>query len=386
MINFLRKSLGVEIVNFVTCLRSKCKFDIKQRFTKSAFTQARKKIKAETFKVLSQILVDEFYSDNEFSVKRWKGFRILAVDGSQIVLPKTIELYEEFGSPSNQYGESKNQVKGRSSVLYDVLNHYVLDSSLASLNEGERKLALGHLDYVKKSDLIIYDRGYPSTEFIREHFSQKIDFLIRAKLDFNLTIKAFVKSKLSSKIVTFNSSGSTEKPVKVRLVKVILSSGEKEILITSLLDKKEYPSKIFKELYFKRWGVETFYDELKNKLKLEHFSGYAYNSIMQDFYIAMFVSNLQSLIVGNLEETINKNSRTKYKYKVNSSLSYGFLKDRIVELFFSFQNAESIMNELRNLFKEHIIPVRPNRSFERTKEKYHRKAKPKVFKNYKNVF
>ncbi|WP_367892754.1 transposase, partial [Flavivirga aquimarina] len=37
-----------------------------------------------------------------------------------------------------------------------------------------------------------------------------------------------------------------------------------------MLNSKVYPSSLFKELYAKRWGVETFYDELKNKLKIEH--------------------------------------------------------------------------------------------------------------------
>ena len=72
MINFLRKSLVIEIVNFVSYLSSKCKFGIKDRFTKSAFTQARKKIKAEAFKDLSQTIVEAFYKDDEFSVKKWR--------------------------------------------------------------------------------------------------------------------------------------------------------------------------------------------------------------------------------------------------------------------------------------------------------------------------
>ena len=45
--------------------------------------------------------------------------------------------------------------------------------------------------------------------------------------------------------------------------------------MTSLLDSEKYPTKIFKELYFMRWGVEPFYDELKNKLKVGCFTGYS---------------------------------------------------------------------------------------------------------------
>ena len=58
--------------------------------------------------------------------------------------------------------------------------------------------------------------------------------------------------------------------VKVRLVRVKLPDGEVELLITSLMDIKKYPTALFKELYFKRWGIETFYDEFKNKIKVEN--------------------------------------------------------------------------------------------------------------------
>jgi len=45
------------------------KIKVTNKFTKSAFVQARKKINAKVFKHLSQKLVDEFYTDNEFAVK-----------------------------------------------------------------------------------------------------------------------------------------------------------------------------------------------------------------------------------------------------------------------------------------------------------------------------
>lgn len=88
MLNMLRKSLSLEIENFVGFLKLKAP----QKFTKSAFVQARMKIKPEVFKHLSHTLTREFYTDNELGVKLWKGFRLLAVDGSRITLPITKEL------------------------------------------------------------------------------------------------------------------------------------------------------------------------------------------------------------------------------------------------------------------------------------------------------
>ncbi|KQT16149.1 hypothetical protein ASG31_14375 [Chryseobacterium sp. Leaf404] len=220
----------------------------------------------------------------------------------------------------------------------------MLDGKLSPLSIGEPSSALKHLECARHQDLIIYDRGYPSFQLIFEHYSRNIDFVIRAKNDFNKEIIDFYENGSRTKIVKIYPGKNTKISDKqygyktsqtVRLLRVELSNGEAEILITSLLDVKKYPSQIFKHLYFQRWSVETFYDEFKNKVKAEHFSGYSKNSILQDFYVALFVSNIQSLIVGEINEELKVKRNTKYVYKVNNNLSYGLLKDRIVSLFFS---------------------------------------------------
>ena len=86
MMNFLRKSLSLEIENFVGQIKSILGTGIFSSFTKSAFVQYRKKIQPEVFKYLSHRLIEEFYTDNEASVKLWKGFRLLSVDGSIMTL------------------------------------------------------------------------------------------------------------------------------------------------------------------------------------------------------------------------------------------------------------------------------------------------------------
>ena len=75
---------------------------------------------------------------------------------------------------------------------------------------------------------------------------------------------------------------------------------------------------------------------------MEYFSGYSKVSILQDFYAAIFVSNVQSLIVGEINDELHERTGTKYEYKVNSNLSYGFLKNRIITLFFSQTDTESL--------------------------------------------
>lgn len=83
------------------------------------------------FKELSQVLTAEFHTDNEGSVKLWKGFRLLAVDGSRITLPDTKELRSVYGATKNQTKTSV--VQARMSVLYDVLNNHVFNFKIIFL-------------------------------------------------------------------------------------------------------------------------------------------------------------------------------------------------------------------------------------------------------------
>jgi hypothetical protein len=98
------------------------------------------------------------------------------------------------------YGETKNQTKtsivqARCSVLYDIENNYVLDGILPPLKQGERELAISHLSNCKRGDLLIYDRGYPSYDFIHQHLERNLDFLMRVKISFSQLIIDFEKSK-----------------------------------------------------------------------------------------------------------------------------------------------------------------------------------------------
>lgn len=392
MLNFLTRSLSIEIVNFLSFLKRK---DIAQEtFSKSAFVQARKKIKPEVFKHLNQRIIEEFYKDNSGVLRQFDNLRILAMDGSRLTLPFTKELEEIYGQTKNQTNTYIVQTKA--CVLYDLLNEICINGILSSIDTDERTQAKQLLEHCQANDLIIYDRGYPSFELIYEHYQKNLHFLMRMPLDFSQVVKDFVASGKTSQIVeikpgqkkSFENKPYTKSSIlKIRLLRITLNGGGIEVLATSLLDSKHYGNEVFKELYFKRWKIETYYDELKNKLKIEEFSGYSNQSILQDFYSTLFVSNIQTLIENEINEEIEKESKTKnikYQYKINTTLSYGFMKDRILELFFTKNDMNDIINELKELFKKHLIPIRPDRKFERKIGKYRTRTKPIVTKNQKN--
>jgi hypothetical protein len=391
MVNQLKKSLSVEIDGFVQHFNDRFSAKL-SHFTSSAFIQNRKKIDPEVFKHLSSVLIKSFYRPDNDEVKLLYGLRILAADSSGLTLPFTKELQERYGVVSNT--ETLNIVQAKVSVLFDVMNKLALDTVLDRGRASERDMALLHRFQWRKNDLVIYDRGYPSFSFIYEHINAGVDCLIRAKTVHSSLVKEFLTGGKRSLVTlmypdqdkSFKGKNYNRKTaIKVRLLRVELPGGETEVLITTLLDSQKYPTRMFKELYFMRWGIETFIDELKNKLKIEHFSGYSNHIILQDVNCAIFISNLQSVIVNSIaEELEEQHKESLYNYKVNTNLSYGFLKNRVIELLHKDGSTEQILAELETLFLKHTIPIRNNRTNPRNTQKYRYKDKPIVTKNHKD--
>ena len=170
-------------------------------------------------------------------------------------------------------------------------------------------------------------------------------------------------------------------PFKLRLVKVVLDTGEIEVLATTLLNKEEYPIEIFKDLYFKRWGIETNYNHLKSNIHVEEFSGLTEIAIRQDFYANAFINNLQSIIALDSKEEMDEEKKdNEYEYKINRNLSLGFMKDRIIEILTN--NNPKYYEELKELFKMNPNPIKKGRINPR---KHQDKNRRKYFMNRKRA-
>jgi hypothetical protein len=383
-----RKSLQLELTNFMNLFSGKEGLDI----TNSGYNQNRMKIKKGLFKGLVKELNKDFYTGNEGRVKLWNGFRLLGCDGSTMALPPTKELLKLYGCKANQ---SNTQIAiARCSLLYDLQNNMAIDGIFAPMSVGERDLALQHLRHCNKGDLLIFDRGYPSYPFVEELAKKNLNFLIRCKHSFNKAVRDFVDSAQSSIVINLKPGKDTKNKGKkidkasyvvVRLVKVILDSGEIEVLMTSLLDDEKYPVSVFKDLYFMRWGVETFYDVLKNIIQVEKFTGYSHLVIQQDFYCALFIANIQSLLVGELEGDVKEKCKErKLEYKINTNLAFGFVKQEIIKIFIE-EDSTSIEKKLKKLFLKNLVPIRPGRKNKREVDKYNNKKKPPFFTNFKTA-
>ena len=385
----LHKSLSLEVIHFFEKL-SRHSATVAQNVSKSAFVQRRQGIKPSFFQDLLYFFNQEYQHHPKVTSPCWKGFRLLACDTSVIELPASEELKAVY---EHQVGAGHFRTQGRLSALYQVSNAIFLDAELAPTTTDERSLAMKHWVHCQANDLIIYDRGYPSYDFMYRHQQAGIAFVIRIPIVFNKVTDTFLASGKSSAIVDFYPRKQNfqdlpyqkSTPLAVRLIRVTLPDGETELLATSLLNEEAYPAEDFAHLYALRWQQEVRFDILKSNLGLENFSGYSVLSVQQDLYAALFLLNLQALVSQEVKVQVEESTQHRqHDYQVNQALSLGFLKEKIIDLFYS-QQPEELRTSLKILFIQHVEPVRADRKPDGNPKKYKKKKKPKVTMNRKPV-
>jgi len=316
----------------------------------SAFTQARANLKHTAFIALNNCNVEIYYRDGIY--ERCKGLRVLAIDGSKIRLPKGAEMKEKFGAIN--YSNQKEAVEGEHnysqlSVLYDVLNRIVITAECGVARAYEVDLAVKHLDEVRKNtDLLLCDRNYATYDFITTLLERNIHFVIRCPAKFAIVKKMQQGSGADSRLVEVKNN--QKQLLSLRFVRVLLSTGEYEILVTSLLDEQLYPADMFKELYHLRWEIETLYGLLKTRLELENFTGKTVESVLQDIYSTLYLTTIESILTADAAATLKNKTTSKNQQKVNHSVSFHALKTEALNLLFSNTPLVKVLNKLRKLF------------------------------------
>ena len=210
----LRKTLQIEIDDWFDFL------DKDNTMTKQAFSQLRQKIKPDAFKELNDNFISWFYDDNNY--KKYKGYRLLAIDGSITEIPNTSSNREHFGYYHNQ--SDRQQARSMVSVIYDIENDYILESDIRSWKAAERDLAKELIERLEtkefKNDLFLFDRGYPSKDMFGFLERKELKYLMRVKV--NKFHPDFDKANERDQIIKLPYKNET---LTLIIINVVLSSG-----------------------------------------------------------------------------------------------------------------------------------------------------------------
>lgn len=349
--------------------------------TSSAFIQSRSKIKVDAFLHLFNT-----FNKKTYNKKLFKGYRLLAVDGSELPIDNTFQDNDTTIRNCNKSGKSYSAFHLNAS--YDLLECTYDDLIIqGQANMDENDAFCQIVDrYQGNKAIFIADRGYESYNGFEHVVKSGNKYLIRVKdiysktsmlkslgpfpdgeFDIDVTRVLTLKNtnmvkacphyyKWCPKNMRFDYM-TKEDPwyeFNCRIVRFKITEDTYECIITNL-DRDVFSMKDIKELYNKRWGIETSFRQVKYAIGLNALHSKKRNFIQQEIYARLTLYNLTQRIVQKIK--IPKKKR-KHVYQVNFTRSC-----HLVRKFLNKKGGKT--PPLENLIAKEILPIRPGRSHKR---------------------
>lgn len=349
----------------------------------SAFIQRRAQILPEAFETLFKLFTSQIDAN-----KLFRGFRLLAVDGSDLQIAANPNDPDSFYPGAN--GQKSYNLL-HINAMYDVIQCIYTDAILQKSRVTDESRAL--TDMVDRSDinnaLLLADRGYESYNNLAHIQEKGWSFLIRIKdnttgitsglilpdkdeydVPFHLkltkkqtnSVKELLKDKNHFKLVPSRVRFDYLPPksrkhdpaifysLHFRIVRFPISDTTCETIITNL-DETQFPLCEVKKLYAMRWGIETSFRQLKHTLGLLHLHAKKVEFVYQEIFAKLTMYNFCELIT---QSVVIQQGKRKHNYKVSFSDS--------AHICLEFFLGKVAPPNLEVLLMKFISPIRPGRS------------------------
>ena len=375
------RSLALELREFMAHFRPG------QDLSKPGYLKRRMLLSPEAFRFLARNHNRNFYADGVGHT--FHGRLVLAVDGSNVLIPSTQENIETYGT-SGRKGNKPQAALGLSCV-HDVLNRMIVDAEVFRSNFDERAAARMQLARVRDAIgncpfIAVMDRGYSSLPLFLWLIQQGIPFVARLRSTDFQDEQSRMEGDDCDMEIPFtpqriaNHSGTPDGDamaragrIPLRLVRIQLGNGSEEILATTLPRDEFNKEQVAGCMGFAGAG----FDVLKNCLQMENFTGTKPRLLLQDIYATIYVSNVASDIAleADRELAAEESKRAKprkHPVAINRSYLIGALKnDMILCLLVNDpKKREAMLMKLYKDILKHVEPVRPGRVYPRRKGKF----------------
>ena len=352
--------------------------------TSSAFIQQREKLLPDALEFLFRA-----FTDSCDESKTYRGYRLLAIDGSDLVFsgdPKDKDTYFQPLSDAKGYGML------HLNAMYDLCSHLYQDAIIQGSISHDELLAMNAMvdrSPISGPVIVLADRGYEAYNTLA-HIEQKgWNYIFRIKdswpgivqgmilpdsLEFDIRIRRLLtRSRNATMMALIQKHPDTYRWISsntrfdyiphssrklyefnFRIVRVQTLPGKFETLVTNL-DEASFSSHELKYLYHLRWGIETSFRDLKHTIGLFHFHAKKPEYVIQEIYSRLTMYNFTELIASHV--VIQSKAGRKHTYKVNFSAAAYICRQYFRCLFPQI--------DPQSLILKFISPVRPNRSYPR---------------------
>lgn len=352
----------------------------------SAFVQQRSKILPEAFETIFRL----FAEDSDAGLL-YNGYRLFAVDGSDIQIPTNPQDTDSYFPGSN--GQHPYNLL-HLNAMYDLLQRTYVDAIVHKRHHYDECRSLADMvdrSSVKQPAIIITDRGYESYNVLAHIQEKGWFFLIRIKdvgqcggfvtgldlpssdeFDYDISLSLTRKGTNQVKQLCKQRNNYKKIPTTTvfdylptknrkrlptlfyqlpfRVVRFPITEHSFETVVTNL-PTESFPPTELKKLYAMRWGIETSFRDLKYTVGLLHFHAKKPEHILQEIFTRLTMYNFSELITSYV--VIQKQNR-KHAYRANFSVA--------VHVCRQFFLGNVSPPDVEALIARHVSPIRPGRS------------------------
>lgn len=348
----------------------------------AAYCDARAKIPLDAMDKINSHLVDRTQSHIPQD-ELWHGRHVKAVDGTGVSMPDT---------PANQalWPQSKSQKPGCGFPLMNLVGVFCLltgalvKAAYGSRSNHESKLFQTIWDALKKGDVLVADRGFCSFACLASLLARGVDSLLRLpERKIRKALGSLLpKSENFDVIVTWKRpaqrtpSQTAEEfallpeSVLVRVVRYTIAQRgfrtQRVTIVTTLLDAS-IPASDLADLYFRRWGIELNFREIKIHLNMDVLRCMSPDMIERELRM--------HFIAYNLIRCVMQKAALTHDVAIKR-LSFKGCLDTVRQFANAAGGAEdkprtisALVDEMLLAIARDLVPLRPGRSEPRVKKR-----------------
>jgi hypothetical protein len=233
---------------------------------------------------------------------RWRGHRVVLLDGTCVSMPDTPSLHAAFGTPTGLHGSARYPL-ARMVALSLANTMTVISYAVGGYRTDETVLAESLLNTLQSGDLLIADRHFAAAHYYVRYQRAGLEFLTRIHQRLKISR---IRRRMSYGPDDFvgrlkigkdyrRKDPSLPAWMEVRFLRTrfqIRGRIRAVWLVTSLLDPVRYPAAEIVELYARRWRIETLFGEVKIRLSADVLRSQSPDQICKEIAARMMALNV----------------------------------------------------------------------------------------------
>ena len=313
----------------------------------------------------------------------WCGRRVKVVDGSSVSMPDTPKNQKHYPQPGTQKPGCGFPVM-RLVVVFCLASGLALEVAKSALKVSERALFHTLFAFFEAGDVLLADRGFCSYADFWRLRQQGVDCVMRnhqrrttgvlqvKRLAHNDRLVDWIKMKPCPAGLTQQEWSAVPATMTVREVTVTVDipgfRPRTIVLVTTLLDPKQFPAAALAQLYRQRWRAELFLRDIKTTMGMDVLRCKSPDMVEKELYMHLIAYNLVRALMAKAAH--KRPAASPHNLSFTGALdTVRAFAPRMAAAELSPRQHQRLIQALLECLANDTLPQRPNRVEPRAKKR-----------------